>query len=85
MNEGDAPILMFQGTKDPLVPYTQAYRMLDAMTKAGVPGRAEVIAGAGHGWGGPEFNRTLIAAVAFFKENLKPATPATQPAKPAAK
>ncbi len=31
------PILLFQGTVDPLVPVTQAYRMLDAMTKAGAP------------------------------------------------
>jgi hypothetical protein len=57
---GDAPMLMFNGTKDPLVPHTQAYRMLDAMTKAGVPGRADIIAGAGHGWGGPELTRRAI-------------------------
>ena len=63
---GDAPMLLFQGTKDPLVPHTQTYRMLDAMTKAGVPGRAELIAGAGHGWDGAERARTTQAAEAFI-------------------
>jgi acetyl esterase/lipase len=77
---GDAPTLMFQGTKDPLVPFTQAYRMLQAMTKAGVEGRAEVIAGAGHGWMGKDLTRTLVETAAFFDEHLKPA-PATQAAR----
>ena len=56
---GDAPTLMFQGTKDPLVPDTQPGLLLEAMSKAGVAGRAEIIAGAGHGWGGAELERTI--------------------------
>jgi dipeptidyl aminopeptidase/acylaminoacyl peptidase len=81
---GDAPTLILQGTKDPLVPATQAYRMLDAMTKAGVGGRADILAGAGHGWGGSELMRTLLEAVAFVDEQLKvPASPAPVPAEPA--
>jgi acetyl esterase/lipase len=77
---GDAPMLLVQGTKDPLVPPTQAYRMLDAMTKAGVTGRADVLAGAGHGWGGPELMRTLLEAVAFVDEQLKVPATAQSPA-----
>lgn len=68
----DAPILMFFGTKDPLVPHTQAYPMLDAMTAAGVPGRAEIVSGAGHGFAEPEMKRALAAMKDFFTEHLKP-------------
>jgi acetyl esterase/lipase len=65
-----APMLLFQGTNDPLVPYTQAVRMIAAMQKAGVPGRAELISLAGHGWFGPELDRTAAAMFAFFDEHL---------------
>lgn len=77
---GDAPTLLVQGTKDPLVPHTQAYRMLDAMTKAGIPGRADILVGAGHGWGGAELMRTLLSSLAFIEEHLKvpPPTPAAR-------
>lgn len=68
----DAPILMFFGTKDPLVPHTQAYPMLDAMTAAGIPGRAEIVAGAGHGFAEPEMKRALAAMKDFFTESFKP-------------
>jgi acetyl esterase/lipase len=68
---GDAPTLIFQGTKDPLVPHTQAYKMVDALTAAGVPGRAELIVGAGHGWGGKDLERTVNETYAFFDEHLK--------------
>jgi len=67
-----APTLLFQGTNDPLVPYTQAVRMIAAMQKAGVPGRAELISLAGHGWFGPELDRTAAAMFAFFDQHLHP-------------
>jgi acetyl esterase/lipase len=75
VSKGDASILFFQGTKDPLVPYTQAYRMIESLTKEGVPARAEILVGAGHGWGGRDIQRTLTQTVEFFDEQLKPATP----------
>ncbi len=68
---GDAPILMFQGSKDPLVPVTQPSHMIEAMTKAGVAGREEIIAGAQHGWGGADLERTLKESKEFFEVNLK--------------
>ncbi len=71
VTRGDAPMLLFQGTKDNLVPHTQAVRMVDALTSAGVPGRVELIAGAGHGWGGGELTRTAIGMYAFFDEYLR--------------
>ena len=38
VNAGDPPMLLIQGTKDPLVPHDQAVQMVEAATKAGVPG-----------------------------------------------
>lgn len=70
VNKGDAPTLMFQGTKDQLVPYDQAFQMATALTKAGIPGRVELILGANHGWFGPEMARTLDGTMAFFAEHL---------------
>jgi acetyl esterase/lipase len=68
---GDAPTLIFQGTKDPLVPHTQATLYADALTKAGVPGRVELLLGAGHGWGDPEKTRSVEQAIEFFGQRLK--------------
>ena len=62
----DAPILTFQGTKDPLVPHTQAIVLAEAMTAAGVPGRVELMVGAGHGWGGAEMDHTRAETFGFF-------------------
>jgi len=80
----DAPMLLFQGTKDPLVPHTQTYPMLEAMTKNGIPGRIELLIGASHGWGDPELRRTAVSSFAFFDDHLK-AKPGTAkaPEKPA--
>ncbi|MFO0833561.1 MAG: alpha/beta hydrolase [Phycisphaerales bacterium] len=81
VTKDDSPILMFFGTKDPLVPHTQAYGMLDAMTRAGVNGRAEIIANEGHGFKMPEMTRTLKDASEFLLESMterKATTPATK-------
>lgn len=69
---GDAPVLIFQGTKDVLVPHDQAIQVVDVLTKAGVPGRIEIMLGANHGWGGKELERTLEGTNEFFDEILKP-------------
>ena len=44
------------------------------MTTAGVPGRVELMVGAGHGWGGDEMNRTVTEMMRFFDHHLKPAS-----------
>ena len=72
IGEGDAPVLIFQGTKDVLVPHDQAIQVVDVLTKAGVPGRIEIMLGANHGWGGKELERTLEGTNEFFDEILKP-------------
>lgn len=71
VNAGDAATLIFQGTKDILVPYEQAFEMATALTKAGVPGRVELLLGLGHGWKEGEIDRTQGAAWTFFDRYLK--------------
>jgi len=71
----DPPILTFQGTKDGLVPHSQAVKLADAMTAAGVPGRVELLIGAGHGWGGDDLKTTLAETFQFFDRYLKPSRP----------
>jgi acetyl esterase/lipase len=75
INSGDSPVLIFQGTSDVLVPHNQAIQIVDALAKAGVPGRIEIMLGANHGWGGQELDRTLEATAEFFDERLKPVAP----------
>jgi acetyl esterase/lipase len=71
VSQGDAPILVFQGTADPLIPTSQATKLASAMAEAGVPGRVELIVGAGHGVSGPELPRTKEATFSFFDLHLK--------------
>jgi acetyl esterase/lipase len=68
---GDPPMLLIQGTKDPLVPYQQAYEMAEALTKVGVPGRVELMLGEGHGWP-KEHTRVMAATFEFLGRYLKP-------------
>ncbi len=72
LDQGDAPLLIFQGTKDRLVPHTQALVMVEAMTKASVPGRVELLIGADHGWGGDDLVRSWEESLRFFNNHLKP-------------
>ncbi|MFN0055751.1 MAG: alpha/beta hydrolase fold domain-containing protein, partial [Planctomycetales bacterium] len=71
VNAGDAPMLLFQGTEDVLVPYDQAFTMAKALTAAKVPGRVELLVGANHGWGGKDLERTLREGYDFFALQLK--------------
>ena len=67
----DPPILTFHGTSDQVVPVTQATRLSEAMTRAGLLGRTELLTGLGHGWAGSAMTRTMDATYAFFAEELK--------------
>ncbi len=73
LTKDDPPVLTFQGTKDPLVPHSQAVKLMEAMSTLGVPGRVELIVGGGHGdWGRAEIERTVEDAVRFLDRTLKP-------------
>jgi acetyl esterase/lipase len=72
VNAGDAPLLIFQGTRDRLVPHEQAIVMIDRLSQAGVPGRVEILLGADHGWGGHELEHTVNATYEFFADHLHP-------------
>ena len=72
VDKGDAPMFLLQGTRDPLVPHSQAYKMIDVLTDAGVKGRTEILIGAGHGWRGKELERTLNQTYEFLDEHLQP-------------
>ena len=71
INKGDAPMLCFFGTADPLISYDQAFQITNALATAEVPGRVELILGAGHGWLGEELSRTMGATIGFFDQHLK--------------
>jgi acetyl esterase/lipase len=71
INKGDAPMLSFFGTDDPLIQYDQAFQLTTALDDADVPGRVELLLGASHGWVGPELTRTTDAMMSFFDEHLK--------------
>ncbi|MCU0786401.1 MAG: alpha/beta hydrolase, partial [Verrucomicrobia bacterium] len=59
VSKADPPFLIMHGNRDNLVPYQQSELLRDALQKAGVPVTLKIIEGAGHGFGGPEVNRTV--------------------------
>lgn len=71
VNAGDAPVLVFQGASDRLVPPSQAFLLMKKLSAAGVSGRVEFILGAGHGWTGEEWDRTWKETMEFFDARLK--------------
>lgn len=77
VNRGHAPVLLFQGTSDELVPESQSVRFARALTGAGVPGRVELLVGAKHGFAGEEYAEAMADTFDFFAGHLK--TPARPP------
>jgi len=71
VTKGDAPMLLFQGTKDRLVPYAQAWVMTEALTKKEVPGKVEFLVGVDHGWGGKDLERSQATSWAFLDKHLR--------------
>jgi acetyl esterase/lipase len=71
ISSGDAPMLCFFGTRDPLVPYDQAFQITKALTDAGIPAQVEMLIGAGHGWTGKDMERTMDETWRHFDRYLK--------------
>jgi acetyl esterase/lipase len=64
------PIFTVHGDKDNLVPYTQAVRLHDALSKAGVPNEFMTIPDGRHGgFAKAEMARVYSAIKAFLKKN----------------
>lgn len=72
VNEGDAPMLIFQGTRDRLVPYQQAIRMLEKLHEAKVQAEITFHVGAGHGWGDPLLAASVNQARHFLDRQFRP-------------
>ncbi len=70
-SRGDAATLIFHGTKDAIVPVTQATLMATALTQAGVKGEVVLLLGEGHGWGGDLLARTVEDSWRWFDLHLK--------------
>jgi len=79
VDRGDAPVLVFQGTSDVLVPETGAVRFARALTAAGVPGRVELLVGAEHSFTGDNDAHAMEETFEFFDRHLK-GTNAARPA-----
>jgi acetyl esterase/lipase len=60
------PIITIHGDADPVVPYSHAVRLHEALDKAGVPNRLFTVHGGGHGQFADEDNRRAYDAVRQF-------------------
>jgi dipeptidyl aminopeptidase/acylaminoacyl peptidase len=71
ITKDDPPFLIVHGDKDPVVPLEQSQLLADALQKAGVHVKLQVLPGAGHG--GPEFQtqEEREKLFFFFLKNLK--------------
>ena len=61
VSKDDPPVLTMHGTKDPIVPFSQATLLDEAMKKAGAVSYLIPVENAGHGFGGPEIFRRVHA------------------------
>jgi len=67
---GLPPILTFHGDKDDVVPYSQAVRLHDALTKANVKNKLVTIPGGGHGgWTQGQYLTAYAEVWKFLRDN----------------
>jgi len=71
VGSGDPAVLVFQGTRDALVPPAQVFALMEKLTSAGVSRRVEFILGAEHGFQGPEYDRAMKETWEFLDGRLK--------------
>lgn len=71
VSKESAPILIFQGTVDALVPFAQSQELADDLKKAGASVLLQPMPGSGHG--GPAFGLPAVRELIkrFFDKNLK--------------
>jgi acetyl esterase/lipase len=71
ISKDDPPFLIMHGDKDPLVPLNQSELLQEALDKAGVSCKLQIVEGAGHAGPGfmtPEVHRMVLS---FFDRTLK--------------
>jgi acetyl esterase/lipase len=69
---GDAPMLIFQGTIDSILPPQQNQRLAAALNAAGVRNRLVLLPGAAHGFGFRARGRNLLPEIlAFLRDTLR--------------
>jgi acetyl esterase/lipase len=71
VRKGLPPIFTVHGDRDQLVPYPQAVRLHESLTKAGVPNQLLTIPGGRHGGFTIEEMRTIYAAIKGFLKQHK--------------
>jgi acetyl esterase/lipase len=71
VGSGDPAVLVFQGSKDGLVPPAQVFALMEKLSAAGVKGRVEFLLGAEHGFQGAEYDRAMKETWEFLDESLK--------------
>jgi acetyl esterase/lipase len=68
IHAGNAPVFTVHGDADPVVPYSQAVRLHQALTQAGVKNQLLTIHGGGHGGFTPEqYQDAFVKINAFLK------------------
>ncbi len=73
VDEGDAAMLLFQGTSDRLVPYSQTKDMLDRLASCGVEAEVVFLVGQRHAWlKDPYVTDTLDTTLRFLDRRLRP-------------
>ncbi|HEX3150905.1 MAG TPA: alpha/beta hydrolase [Gemmataceae bacterium] len=65
------PFLIFQGTKDWIVPIEQSRSLAAKLKDVGVPVKLVEVEGEGHGWEGKSVNETTRETIKFLGERLK--------------
>lgn len=76
VSRDDPPFLIMHGDQDPLVPAAQSRILYEALQAAGVDATFHVVKGAGHGFGGPEIERTVDEFLARTLKGRPPQRPA---------
>ncbi len=71
VRKDNPPIITIHGDTDPVVPYSQAVRLQQALDKAGVPNELFTVKGGGHGQFSDEDNRKAYDAVWKFLAKWK--------------
>ena len=68
---GLPPVLTIHGDQDPIVPYTHATRLHEALGKAGVNTELFTVAKGGHGNFGPEDRTRIYAKIKEFLGRIR--------------